>query len=226
MIMTPASRPGGLRVDLGPHACPFRPWRPEDGRAFGLFAFDAETTEIDDDRPDLVPAYVLGAATDGRTGLFVPRDRLAAFFRAHEGAEVIFHNASYDLKVIDRILRPGQNVYRAVEEGRVWDTMILHRLHTLGMEGHTARGCSGLADCVRAHLQLELTKDLRDRAGDAVRTGFGRYLGRPPSEVPEQHLAYLARDALAAFHLHAEFRALIGRLLRDAPGVWGYAGPA
>src|SRR5262245_39319872 len=226
ITMTIAAPPRRLQVDFGPYTCPFRPWRPEDGRAFDRFAFDAETTAIDDDRPDVVPAYVIGAATDGERGFFVSRDRLAAFFRAHEGASFICHNAAFDLKVAQQILSPDQDVYRAVEENRVWDTMILHRLYRLGTEGHTARGGSGLADCVEAHLQIDLPKDLRDGAGNAVRTGFGRYLGLPPEKIPPSHLCYLARDALATLRLYEKLLARIDALLEGAVAVWGHAGPA
>src|SRR6516225_5416489 len=86
-----------LDVTLGPHRCSFWPWKPADGRLFHRFAFDAETTVIDDERPYLTPAYVLGAATDGQRGVFVSRETLRDFFAAHDGAGMIAHNAPFDL---------------------------------------------------------------------------------------------------------------------------------
>jgi hypothetical protein len=49
----------------------FRPWKPDMGRVFAqTFAFDCETTLIDEGRPWISPAYVIGAAFDGRQGFF------------------------------------------------------------------------------------------------------------------------------------------------------------
>jgi hypothetical protein len=46
-----------LEITLGPYRCSFRPWTPHQGGIFdGLFAYDTETTLIDDDRPYLTPS--------------------------------------------------------------------------------------------------------------------------------------------------------------------------
>src|SRR5947199_7003316 len=103
----------------------FRPWRPENGKVMTrAFAFDTETTLIDEARPWVTPAYVLGAAFDGRHGVFVPPDRVRAFFEVHAGLAFVAHNAPFDLKVIDRVA-PGLDIYKAVDENRVWDTQLL-----------------------------------------------------------------------------------------------------
>ena len=86
-----------LEITLGPYHCPFRPWTPDQGRVFeGLFAYDTETTLIDDDRPYLVPSLVLATACDGHQGVFVPRKHIPAFLDAHEGLGLIAHNAAFD----------------------------------------------------------------------------------------------------------------------------------
>src|SRR5437879_12100218 len=96
-----------MQVILGHLACPFVPWRPADGCVLDMFAFDTETTEIDDERPYLTPSYVIGAACDGRRGVFVSRDNVLPFFEAHRGASVIMHNAAFDLKVTAPLLAPA-----------------------------------------------------------------------------------------------------------------------
>src|SRR3954454_20984966 len=94
-----------LDIALGPYRCPFRPWTPAQGPVFdGLFAYDTETTLIDDDRPYLTPALVLAAACDGARGFFIPRDSVPAFFDAHAGLGVIAHSAAFDLKVTQEVL--------------------------------------------------------------------------------------------------------------------------
>jgi hypothetical protein len=214
-------------VRLGGLVCPFGVWRPPDGRVLDRrFAFDTETTALDDDRPYLTPAYVVGAACDGSRGVFVGRDDVLPFLQAHAGLPLIFHNAAFDLKVLDALLRPRLDVYAAVDAGRVWDTLVLKRLHSLATAGHPARGSAGLADCARDHLGVALDKGGKGQAGGDVRTGFGRFLGQPPSAIPAGHLAYLAGDARATWHLFGELHRLIKGVLAASGGVYGHAGDA
>ena len=138
----------------------------------------------------------------------------------------IAHNAAFDLKVTQAVLGDRLDLYALVEDDKVWDTLILNRLLSLATAGHTARGESGLDDCVRAHLGLELPKDLRDAEGRDVRTGFGRFLGRPLGEIPEAYLRYAAGDPLATWHLFWELHRRIKGVLQSAPEVWGYVDDA
>jgi hypothetical protein len=211
-----------MNVSLGSWSRPFTPWRPADGRVFDMFAYDVETTKIDDERPYLTPAYVLGAACDEKRGVFICRDNAPAFFQAHQGVEFVCHNAAFDLKVTAPLLQPKFDLYRAVDDDRVWDTMVLKRLLSLATAGHTARSQSSLPYCAWEHLGVELDKGQTDTHGDQVRTGFGRFLGRPPEEIPPQHLAYLACDALATWLLFKELNRLIREVLQNSYRVWGY----
>ncbi|MDG3005904.1 DNA polymerase [Paludisphaera mucosa] len=215
-----------IEIVLGTHRCPFRDWTPEQGRVFGgLFAYDVETTRFDD-RVYLTPSLVLATACDGGRGCFVPRDLVPAFFAAHAGQGFIAHNAAFDLKVTQAVLGDRLDLYDLVDEGKIWDTLILKRLLSLATAGHTARNECGLDDCAKAHLGLELPKDVKDADGCDVRTGFGRYLGRPSREIPEEHLRYAAGDSLATWHLFWELNRLIKVVLQDASGVWGYVDDA
>jgi hypothetical protein len=100
-----------MEVVLGRLSCPFTPWRPADGRVFDAFAYDTETTDIDDERPYPTPSFVIGAACDGRRGVFIPREHVLSFFRAHQGVPVIMHNAAFDLKVTGAVVKPELDVY-------------------------------------------------------------------------------------------------------------------
>jgi len=214
-------------IILGPHGCPFRPWMPADGRVFdGLYAYDTETTLIDDDRPYLVPSLVLATACDGRRGFFIPGASIPSFFAVHAGLGFIAHNAAFDLKVSQAVLGDRLDLYALVDGNKVWDTLILKRLLSLATAGHTARGECGLDDCARTHLNLELPKDTKDAEGRDVRTGFGRYLGRPFEEIPEDYLRYAGGDPLATWHLFWELNRLIKGVLQAAPEVWGYVDDA
>jgi DNA polymerase I len=212
-----------LEIALGPYSCPFRPWNPQDGRVFdSLFAYDAETTRIDDDRPYVTPSLVLATACDGQQGFYIPRVLVRGFFEAHADAGLIAHNASFDLRVTQAVIGGHLDLYWKVEQGLAWDTMLLERLHSLATAGHTARNSCSLDDCVRRYFGVTLAKVITDDEGRDVRTGFGQFLGRPLAEVPEVYLRYAAGDTLATWHLFWELNRLIKGVLQGADGVWGY----
>jgi 3'-5' exonuclease len=226
----PQPRPRRLascEVELGHHRCSFEEWTPDRGRILErFFAIDVETTKIDDENPQIVPAMVVASACDGRRGVFVSRQALPAFFEAHAGSALILHNAPFDLKVMQPILGDRLDLYEWVEQDRVWDTQILRRLLALATEGHTARGRSSLARSVHDLLGLRLAKEDEDEDGGQVRTGFGRYLGRPLSELPAASLAYAARDPLATWLLFRELHRRVKDVLRGSADVWGYVDAA
>jgi hypothetical protein len=213
-------------VTLGPYSCPFGPYKPGDGRLFKLFSFDSETTDIDEDRPYLTPAYVIGAACDGHRGVFITRENVRPFFRAHHKAHIVMHHAAFDLKVSDPLLQPEIDLYQAVEEGRVFDTMVLRRLHSLATVGHTARGEASLADCAQEFLGVTLEKDATDAAGKKVRTSFGQFLGKPFTQIPPRYLAYLAQDVMATWGVFGHLNQRIKELLRSSRTVWGFVNVA
>src|SRR2546423_5707488 len=127
-----------MKISFNKEEWTFDVWKPSLGRVFSQnLAFDCETTKIDEERPWLIPAYVLGAAVDGKQGYFVQRKDVGAFFQVHKDSRIIFHNASFDLAVI-HALASEIDIYSRVDEDLVWDTQLLHRLYVLGTEGHTA----------------------------------------------------------------------------------------
>jgi len=215
-----------MQVCLGNLSCTFVEWRPEDGRVFQRFGYDSETTDIDDERPYLTPAYVLGAACDGLRGVFISREHLLAFFKAHEGAEVIMHNAAFDMKVAAPLLQPDIDIYGAVEENRIWDTMILKRLLSLATVGHTARGESSLANCAQEYLGVVMEKDKADSRGKTIRSSFGQFLGKSFESIPTEYLTYLGQDALATWHLFGELHRRIKEVLQNSFNVWGFVNEA
>jgi hypothetical protein len=213
-----------MQVGLRTRLYDFRPWKPSLGAVFrGAYAFDCETTRIDGERPWLTPAYVIGAAFDGANGYFIRRDDAGAFFAAHAGLPVVFHNAAFDLAVL-HTLAPDADVYRLVERKRVWDTQLLHRLYALARVGHTAggKGQSTLEACAARYLKVRLPKDVADAVGDPVRLSYGKWLNRPPGQIEPVYLEYLAKDVIATLFLYRRLR----RLLRDSRHVWGFVSEA
>lgn len=201
----------------------FQPWLPRHGQVFhSIYALDLETTAIEDSRPWRTPHYILAAATDGDRGYFLSPANVRAFFGQHEKVEVVFHNAQFDLRVIHKYC-PEFDIYRLVENGLVWDTMIEHQLLTLGTEGHTAndRGQSTLATCCKKYLGIDLTKDIKDQSGRPIRESFGQFLNQPLKRFPTQYLAYLEEDAVATYQLHQELRERTTDLIWSDTDAWG-----
>ena|ERR1700733_8907289 len=129
-----------LTVELATLRCEFTDWQPNQGRVFDNFAYDTETTLIDELRPDLIPQVVLATAYDGQRGVLINRDHLLPFFQAHSGVPFVGHNITYDLAVTQQWLRNRHDIYAVVEANQVWCTMLLHRLLVLATAGHASPG--------------------------------------------------------------------------------------
>jgi DNA polymerase I-like protein with 3'-5' exonuclease and polymerase domains len=221
-----SSPSGGYLLTLGPGQYPFRRWVPALGRVItGPFALDTETERIDEKRPDRVPTLVLGSAFDGRQGFFILAEDMPAFLAAHPANPLIFHNAAFDLAVLQASLgRLDLDIYARVEAGRVADTMILARLLSLGTVGHSARNQCSLDYCAGHYLNLPLPKDDTTPGGESVRLTFGRYLGKPFDAFPAQYLQYAAGDPVATWFLFQHLKTRLPDIKTIAPRAYGYAG--
>jgi DNA polymerase I len=219
---------GGFVLTLGPGQYPFRLWEPALGRVMtGRFALDTETTRIDENRPAHVPTLVLGAAFDGRQGWFILAKDMPAFLASHPANPLIFHNAAFDLAVLQAAQDPRKHlvdVYSRVEAGRVADTLILARLLSLGTVGHSARNQCSLDYCAHHYLSLSLPKDDKTPDGESVRLTFGRYHGKPLEAYPAQYLQYAAGDPVATWLLFERLRPDLDIIKANAAGAYGYAG--
>jgi DNA polymerase I-like protein with 3'-5' exonuclease and polymerase domains len=219
---------GGFLLTLGPGQYPFRQWVPTDGRVIpGRFALDTETERIDETRPAHVPMLVLGSAFDGRQGWFILAKDMPAFLASHPANPLIFHNAAFDLAVLQAANDPSGrliDVNSRVEAGKVADTMILARLLSLGTIGHSARNQCSLDYCTAHYLSLPLPKDLTTPSGESVRLTFGRYIGKPLDAFPAQYLQYAAGDPVATWLLFERLRPQLAVIKANAAGAYGYAG--
>ncbi len=221
-----SSPSGGYLLTLGTGQYPFSQWVPALGRVIsGPFALDTETTLIDEKRPDRVPALVLGSAFDGRQGFFILAEDMPAFLAAHPANPLIFHNAAFDLAVLQASLgRLDLDIYARVGAGRVADTMILARLLSLGTVGHSARNQCSLDYCAGHYLSLQLPKDVTTPGGESVRLTFGRYLGKTFDTFPAQYLQYAAGDPVATWLLFQHLKTRLPNIKTAANQAYGYAG--
>jgi len=97
-----------LPVTLGTAAATFTEWLPGHAKLTGvIIAADTETTVIDETHPWMTPTLVLMQAYDGERGVFVAPANVPAFMAAHGDCFFTFHNAAFDLRVIDKTLSPA-----------------------------------------------------------------------------------------------------------------------
>ena len=202
---------------------------PADGRVLDEgFALDLETTLIDKDRPAAIPTLVLGMAFGGGTGWFILAENMLPFLDAHPNNPVVFHNAAFDLAVLQETYKRARrqdDIYQRVERGQVADTQILARLVALAQVGHTARGQCSLDDCSTKYLGIHLAKDMQTSGGDSVRLTFGRYVGCPFDALPETHLEYAAADPVATWLLFRRLKEELPRIKETTHLAFGYVGP-
>lgn len=217
-----------MHITLNDQKYVFQLWKPNMGQVFNkTFAFDCETTLIDEQRPWITPAYVIGAACDGRRGYFIRREDVRAFFQVHADTAVTFHNAAFDLAVINKLV-PDLSIYDRVERELIWDSQLLHRLYVLGTAGDTAgkKGGSSLEHCAETYLNCELPKDVTDADGKIVRLSYSKWLNRPFNEIEQIYLEYLAKDAVVTYRVYRKLRNRIKRLMADSRDAWGFVDDA
>ena len=211
--------------EIGKFRVDFLPWKPSHGQVFTApYALDTETTLIDGQE---TPDYVLGAATDGVQGVFLTPDVMADFLKTHWEIESIAHHCAFDLAVLNKLFKVrGEplDAYELTDRRKVWDTMILHKLHGLATLGHTHQGKdqSTLERCASLYLGMELPKDVRDADGDPVRLSWGKWKDRPPRGIPPVYLEYLARDVLCTYGVFEFLNKSLHEALDSAGDAFGY----
>ena len=172
---------------------PFAPWTPTSGNIGAAFAYDTETTALND--PTVIQDYVIGTVFDGQTGYFVRRQDLQAFWDLHQMSQVFMHTAAFDLEVTTKAC--GFDFAGMVEAGRVVDISILYRLLWTAKTGNLPFRYS-LDHMADELLGVTLAKD------DAIRLSFGQFLRDGvvdyPS-IPEEYLRYAALDAIVTHRL-------------------------
>lgn len=138
---------------------------------------------------------------------------------------IVGHNFAYDVCCYMAWCPPELNerlrlaIFSAYEDDRVVDTMVAERIIQIerGKDGPL-----GLAP-VSLEYGLHVEKEVEGPDGEIVRTGYGKLLGKPLSEYPEQYKAYALGDPVATRNLMIAqiktgliARADVAMLTRDA----------
>jgi hypothetical protein len=138
---------------------------------------------------------------------------------------IVGHNFSYDVCCYLEWCPPELNerlrsvIFKAYEEDRVVDTMLAQRIIQIERGDD---GPLGLAP-VSAEYGLHVEKEVEGPDGEEVRTSYGKLLGKPLNEYPEQYTAYALNDPKATRELMIAqintgmiARADVAMLARDA----------
>ncbi len=117
--------------------------------------------------------------------------------------DLIFHNASFDLRVLINEMPDLVGIVQdAVHEGYVWDTLIREKL-IANSRGQLSRRVDpftnamsdarfNLADTVMRYFRI----DLREDKDSGVRMQYDELDGVPLSQWPESHVSYALTDAV------------------------------
>lgn len=158
-------------------------------------ALDTETEMIT--HPSHVPRLVISSVYDGEQAFLVKNQDLSAFLGYHLMSTLIMHNAPFDLAVISKFLG-SKDIYKHVEEDRLWDTRIMYQLIKLAKTGQSPQKNS-LALVAKELLDFHLDKD------STIRCNFGLYINEDESidyaSIPSEFLNYALKDAVITHYV-------------------------
>ncbi len=164
-----------------------------------MIAFDTETHAIQPG--SLTPRLVCLAVSDGQKQCLFNREEAIMWARNFLPISPALggHNVSFDLAVLcneDPSLLPL--VYAALDEGRIYDSMILEKLHDIGRGklGHDSYSLGGLES-----RYFGKSRDSEKHGPDSWRLRYGELDGVPIAEWPRAAKEYPLRDARGTWDL-------------------------
>ena len=221
---TPATTVDNSKPTTG---IPYRWWKPGDRLAATTLGFDTETEAVGDinDPGSRPPRLVVATATDGVAGFYIAPDDLAAFLEAHTHATLVVHNVQFDAWVCERALadRKAGSFWPVIDQGRMVCTMTQERLLSLATTG-TAQVFNSLDALAQKYLGQTVAKDVVDSAGDPVRTSFGKYIGRPATDIERVALDYAAGDTDVVLEIWRAQLREVEQLKNAAKDAYGFPG--
>ncbi len=165
---------------------------------------------------------VVLTATDGKARVVVSPEQLADFIQAHKDCVWVAHNLRFDYWVMQDELtrrecsRSKQILVDLVDSGHMRDTMLLDFLIRLATcKKPDALRMRGLGDFQEYGIKADkkITVEHNGEVFD-VRTGFGRFLGRPIGEIPNRMLDYAVWDTVATYDLFQILEGMAGAICK------------
>lgn len=203
-----------LSIEFLGRTISIRYWNPSQGEVSRYFAFDTETTLIEE---GIVPDFVIGSVYDGGDIVFlIKREHLSDFMKVHQRAHTVMCNAAFDLHVIEKAI--AQRLISLLDNKQVLDVALLYQLLSLATTGDLPRQHS-LAFLTEKILSVQLDKRVTDNAGHEVRTNFGAYLEVDGSVnyelISAESVKYAALDAITTWEVHKPILAQAKKVARS-----------
>ncbi len=202
-------------------------WQSGEQLHGNTIAVDTETEALAtiNDPGAPAPRFVIGTATDGHKGFYLLPDTIGPFLKEHPSATFVFHNVTFDAFVIERALSDHKagSFWPLLDANRVVCTLEMERLLSLATRG-VSETFASLDSLTKKYLGRATDKDLQDADGDPVRTSFGKFIGRPHTDIPAVYLDYASGDTTATLAVwQAQLRELEG-VRAAAANAYGYPG--
>lgn len=170
------------------------------------FSADTETEKILS--ASHTPRIVLSTAyaMDG-IGFIIKNQDLERFLDLHKDSTIAWHNASFDLNVIETAF--NRSFHDEILGDKVLDTRILYRLLNIAIKGYTNPRTS-LDHCVKQAFDIVLDKN------EDIRLTFGDFILEDGSinygAISKRHYEYAVMDAIATEHLKVSMLKTISKL--------------
>ena len=210
---SPPKKPRPLTDTI--HGATFTEWLPGAEPLPEPVAVDTETEIISEDPAAPPPKLILGVAYSQGRGYYISPEHMADFIHAQKSKLLVFHNAAFDLEVIEKAT--GLDMAWLVDQDRVADTFILERLLSLATTG-ISETYPTLQELARRYAGLEVNKD------EDIRTGFSQYAGRKVSAIPTPSRVYAAADAIATSKVYEKQLERLPAIRRACCSAYGYPG--
>jgi DNA polymerase I-like protein with 3'-5' exonuclease and polymerase domains len=193
----------------------------------GLICLDCETS-IANSSDDQVLALV--SASDGIRHFMIHPEDLVPFINSHKDRHIVFHNAEFDFRMIERYLTgKSQKACRLwldmAGQGKFHDTMLLDVLLRIASKGGSGSTVPrSLDEVVLEYANLVVDKSC------PFRTRYHEIIDMPWSEVDPGFFSYAAKDCIATintyFAMHGKAVHLVSEHEKDfLPSVTSLYGP-
>ena len=160
-------------------------------------AIDTETMVVPfTETPDLITFQVF----DGESLFYVRSEHVEKFLAINSTKNFVFANAPFDIDVLEK--HTNWKCNKQLEEGKIYDILIMYRLLGLARDGFVPRRYS-LAEVTSELFGIELSKETE------IRSNFEQFKEKQIEEIPEIFLNYGAKDVIATFQAFIRLKSLI-----------------
>ena len=136
---------------------------------------------------------------------YVPVNKVRLFLNKHTNSNLVFHNAPFDVDVIEKALNSRGFFFDFYDREKIYDTVIMYKLWFLATKGYIPHAAS-LAHIVKEFYTVVLDKEV------AIRCNFADFINQPIESIPLEFLEYGAKDVLYTWQVYNDLLSRIRAL--------------